>query len=62
MLRVDNFKKVVMVMKNWLSDVRVDCSWEGDSIDDFFKEEASIIENNDTMLDAIGYFNIDELE
>ncbi len=51
-----------MVMKNWLSDVRVDCSWEGDSIDDFFKEEASIIENNDTMLDAIGYFNIDELE
>ncbi len=34
MLRVDNLKKVVMVMKNWLSDVRADCSWEGDSIDE----------------------------
>jgi len=33
-----------------------------DSIDDFFKEKMSIIEDNDPTLDAIGYFNIDELE
>jgi hypothetical protein len=53
---------MVMVMKNWLGDVKVDCSWEGDSFDDFFKEKASIIEKNYTTLDVAGYFNIDELE
>jgi hypothetical protein len=33
-----------MVMKNWLSDARVDCLQKGDSINDFFKEEVNIIE------------------
>jgi hypothetical protein len=51
-----------MVLKNWLSDAKADCPWEGDSIDDFFKEKTNIIEKNDMMLDAIGYFNIDELK
>jgi hypothetical protein len=41
--------------------VRENYLWEGDSIDDFFKEEASIVEKNYTTLDAISYFNIDEL-
>jgi hypothetical protein len=41
--------------------VREIFSWEGDSINDFFKEEVSIIEKNCTTLDASGYFNIDEL-
>jgi hypothetical protein len=50
-----------MVMKNWSSDAKVDCPREGDSIDDFFKEEMNIIENNDTTLDATSYFNVDEL-
>ncbi len=61
-LSVNNLNKLVMVMKNWSSDAKVDCPREGDSIDDFFKEEMSIIENNDTTLDVIGYFNVDELE
>ncbi len=62
MLSVDNLNKLVMVLKNWLSDAKADCPWEGDSIDDFFKEKTNIIEKNDMMLDAIGYFNIDELK
>jgi hypothetical protein len=49
-------------MKNWSSDASVDCLQEKDSIDDFFKEETNIIEDNDTTLDVVGYFNIDELE
>jgi hypothetical protein len=34
----------------------------GDSIDDFFKEEGNIIEENDMTLDVASYFNVDELE
>jgi hypothetical protein len=51
-----------MVLKNWSGDAKVDYPWEGDSIDNFFKEKMNIIEKNDMMLDAIGYFNIDELK
>jgi hypothetical protein len=51
-----------MVLKNWLSDAKADCPCEGDFIDDFFKENTNIIEENDMMLDAIGYFNINELK
>ncbi len=61
-LGVNNLDKLVMVMKKWSSDTKVDCPQEGDSIHDFFKEEMSFIENNDTTLDVIGYFNVDELE
>ncbi len=61
-LGVDNFNKLVMVLKNWSGDAKADYPWEGDSIDDFFKEKMNIIEKNDMMLDAIGYFNIDELK
>jgi hypothetical protein len=51
-----------MVMKNWLNDARVDCLRKRDSINDFFKEEVNIIEENDMALDVVGYFNVDELE
>ncbi len=61
-LGVDNLNKLVMVLKNWLSDAKADCPCEGDFIDDFFKENTNIIEENDMMLDAIGYFNINELK
>jgi hypothetical protein len=61
-LGVNTFNKLIMVMKNWLGDAKVDCLWEGDSIDYFFKEEVNIIEKNNTTLGAAGYFNVDELE
>jgi hypothetical protein len=51
-----------MVMKNWSSDARVDYPQKGDYIDDFFKEEVNIIEDNDMALNATNYFNVDELE
>jgi hypothetical protein len=51
-----------MVMKNRSSETKVDCPRKGDSIDDFSKEKMSIIENNDTTLDVVGYLNVDELE
>ncbi len=60
-LGVDNFDKLVMVMKNYSSDARqIVC--ERDSIHDFFKEEGNIIKDNDMTLDVVGYFNVDELE
>ncbi len=59
---VDNPNKLVMVMKNRSSETKVDCPRKGDSIDDFSKEKMSIIENNDTTLDVVGYLNVDELE
>jgi hypothetical protein len=61
-LGVNTFDKLVMVMKNWLGDVKVDFSQEEDSIDEFFKEKMNIIEENDTVLGVAGYFNVDELE
>jgi hypothetical protein len=50
-----------MVMRYWLGDAKVDWPRQGDSIDDFFKEETNIIEKNDTALGVASYFNIDEL-
>jgi hypothetical protein len=35
-------------MTNWSGHASVDCPQGKDSIDDFFKEEISIIEDNDT--------------
>jgi hypothetical protein len=61
-LGVNIFNKLVMVMRNWLGDAMVDWSQEGNSNDDFFKEETNIIEKNDWALGATGYYNIDELE
>ncbi len=61
-LGVNNLNKLVMVLKNWLGDAKANCPREGDSIDEFFKEKMNIIEENDMMLDTIGYFNIDELK
>jgi hypothetical protein len=51
-----------MVMKIWSNEAKVDCPQEGDSIDNFFKQEMSIIENNDTTLYVVGYLNVDELK
>ncbi len=49
-------------MKTWSSDASLDCPQQKDSIDDFFKEEINIIEDHDMALDAVAYFNVDELE
>lgn len=48
-------------MKNWLVDAQVYYQSKGHSID-FFFEKTSIIDENDVILDTIGYFNVDELE
>jgi hypothetical protein len=32
------------------------------SIDDFLTNEANVIDENNIMLDAIGYFNVHDLE
>jgi hypothetical protein len=46
-------------MKNWLTDARLDCSQEWQSIDEFLMEEVDIIDENDTLLNATNYFNVD---
>ncbi len=52
-----------MIMKNWSIDAKANYPWEGQSIDEFLMEEVSIIYENDTILNAIGYFTVDhELE
>jgi hypothetical protein len=61
-LGVNNLNKLVMVLKNWSGDAKANCPWKWDSITGFFKEKMSIIEDNDMLLDAIGYFNINELK
>jgi hypothetical protein len=58
-LGVDNLDKLVMKMDNWLVDVWTNCPQERQSIIEFLVEEVGIIEQNDTMLDATGYFNVD---
>jgi hypothetical protein len=35
---------------------------KGKSLDDFLADEANIIDDNDVNLDAVGYYNGDELE
>jgi hypothetical protein len=47
-----------MVMKNWPNDARANYLQKGDYIDDFFKEQANIIEDNDMALNAADYFNV----
>ncbi len=49
-------------MKNWSSDSTVDCMCEGKSLDDFLADKANIIDDNDVISDAVGYYNGDELE
>jgi len=62
-LGVDNLDKLVMIMKNWSVNARSNCPQEGQSIDEFLIEKTNIIHENDTLLNAIGYFNVDhELE
>lgn len=61
-LGVDNLDKLVMIMKIWLTNAIIDCPREGQSIDEFFIKEMGIIDENDIMLDVVGYFNVDEYE
>jgi hypothetical protein len=46
-------------MNNWSVDAQTNCPWEGQSIIKFLVEEACIIEENDIMLNATTYFNVD---
>ncbi len=61
--KLDKLDKLVMIMKNWLVDAKTNYPREGQSIDELLMEEASIIDENDTILNASGYFIVDhELE
>jgi hypothetical protein len=49
---VENLDKLVIIMKNWSFDSRVDCICERKSLDDVLADEANIIDDNDIILDA----------
>jgi hypothetical protein len=49
-------------MKNWSFDSKVDCMCEGKSLGDFSVDEANIIDDNNIILDVVGYYNGDELK
>ncbi len=48
-----------MIMKNWPTNAWTNYPQEGQSITEFLVEEMGIIDKNDTLFDASGYFNID---
>ncbi len=54
---MENLDKLVIIMKNWSSNAMVNYMCEGKSLD-----EANIIDDNDIILDVLGYYNGDELE
>ncbi len=54
--------KFIIIMKNWSYDVKVDYMCEMKSLDDFLTNEANIIDDNDAILDVVGYYNGDELK
>jgi hypothetical protein len=49
-------------MNNWLMDAQANYQSKGHSIDDFFMKKINIIDENNVILDIIGYFNVDKLE
>ncbi len=55
-LGIDNLDKLVMIMKNWSINARSNCPQKGQSIDEFLIKKTYIIHENDTLLNAIGYF------
>ncbi len=59
---MENLDKLVIIMKNWSFDSKVDCRCEGKSLDDFLVDNANIIDDNGIILDAVGYYNGDELK
>ncbi len=54
--------KFIIIMKNWSYDVKVDYMCEMKSLDEFLTNEANIIDDNDAILDVVGYYNGDELK
>jgi hypothetical protein len=52
-LGIDNLDKLVMIVKNSWANARIYWPW-----DEFLMEDASIIDENDTMLDATSYFTV----
>ncbi len=59
---MENLDKLVIIMKNWSFDARVDCMHKRKSMDDFLVNEANIIDDNDIILDVASYYNGDKLE
>ncbi len=57
-LGVDNLDKLVMILKNWLTNAWTNCPQKRQFIIEFLVEQVGIIDKNDTLLDAFGYFNI----
>jgi hypothetical protein len=46
-------------MKICSTNVNSNCPQEQSSIDAFFMEEANVMDENDTLLNATNYFNLD---
>jgi hypothetical protein len=47
-----------MILKNWLTNAWTNCPQKRQFIIEFLVEQVGIIDKNDTLLDAFGYFNI----
>lgn len=56
---------MMLYTKSWKPksiDKRANCPSKGKSINDFLTNEANFIDENYCMLEAIGYFNVHDLE
>ncbi len=49
---------LMMIMKKWLADAKLDSPQEQQSIDKFLMEEVDIIDEKDTQLNVASYFNV----
>jgi hypothetical protein len=59
---MENLDKLVIITKNWSFDARADCMCKRKSLDDFLVDKANIIDDNNIILDVVGYCNGDKLE
>jgi len=59
---MENLDKLVIIMKNWSFDARANYMRKRKCLNDFLVDEANIIDDNDIILNIVGYYNGDELE
>jgi hypothetical protein len=55
-LGVENFDKIIMIYKNWLSDAQLDCKLvDGDKLNNFFVVEDTLLEGNEDLFENASY-------
>jgi hypothetical protein len=54
-LQVDNLDSIIIVVKNWPNDPRLNCSQHKD-LKNFLKVESSFAENNYDLIEESNYF------